>query len=298
MLGGGYVNYFSLDQRSYKVIPQVQQRFRLNTDQLLNYYVASINGIPVPLSTVAHIATKTLPESLNRFQQLNSATIQGVAVPGVAQADALNFLKSLSAKILPQGYTIDYGGLSRQYVQELSGFAVTFGFALVIIFLSLAALFESFRDPCIILVSVPMSIAGALIFISVGLGGASLNIYTDVGLVTLMGLISKHAILIVDFANELQRNGFSKREAIEQASGVRLRPILMTTAAMVLGVIPLIIASGAGAVSRFNMGLVIASGLSIGTLFTLFVVPAIYLLLAADHSQQSESELSPTPHPA
>ena len=298
MLGGGYVNYFSLDQRSYKVIPQVQQRFRLNSDQLLNYYVASINGIPVPLSTVAHIATKTLPESLNRFQQLNSATIQGVAVPGVAQADALNFLKSLSAKILPQGYTIDYGGLSRQYVQESSGFAVTFGFALVIIFLSLAALFESFRDPCIILVSVPMSIAGALIFISVGLGGASLNIYTDVGLVTLMGLISKHAILIVDFANELQRNGFSKREAIEQASGVRLRPILMTTAAMVLGVIPLIIASGAGAVSRFNMGLVIASGLSIGTLFTLFVVPAIYLLLAADHSRQSESELSPTPHAA
>ena len=207
MLGGGYVNYFSLDQRSYKVIPQVQQRFRLNTDQLLNYYIASVNGIPVPLSTVAHITTKTLPESLNHFQQLNSATIQGVAAPGVAQADALNFLKNLSSKILPPGYTIGYSGLSRQYVQESSGFVATFGFALVIIFLSLAALFESFRDPCIILVSVPMSIAGALIFISVGVGGASLNIYTDVGLVTLMGLISKHAILIVEFANELQRDG-------------------------------------------------------------------------------------------
>jgi len=298
MLGGGYVNYFSLDQRSYKVIPQVQQRFRLNTDQLLNYYVANVNGVPVPLSTVAHITTKTLPESLNHFQQLNSATIQGVAAPGVAQADALNFLKSLSSRILPPGYTVDYSGLSRQYVQESSGFVVTFGFALVIIFLSLAALFESFRDPFIILVSVPMSIAGALIFISVGVGGASLNIYTDVGLVTLMGLISKHAILIVEFANELQRNGVSKREAIEQAAGVRLRPILMTTAAMVLGVVPLIIASGAGAVSRFNMGLVISAGLSIGTLFTLFVVPAVYLMVATDHSRQIESEASPAPNPA
>jgi multidrug efflux pump len=299
MLGGGYVNYFSLDQRSYKVIPQVQQRFRLNTEQLLNYYVANVNGVPIPLSTVAHITTKTLPESLNHFQQLNSATIQGVAAPGVAQADALNFLKNLSRKTLPPGYTIGYSGLSRQYVQESSGFVVTFGFALVIIFLSLAALFESFRDPCIILVSVPMSIAGALIFISVGVGGASLNIYTEVGLVTLMGLISKHAILIVEFANDLQREGVSKREAIERAAGVRLRPILMTTAAMVLGVVPLIIASGAGAVSRFNMGLVIATGLSIGTLFTLFVVPAIYLLLATDHSRQAaEIEPSPVPRPA
>jgi multidrug efflux pump len=296
MLGGGYVNYFSLDQRSYKVIPQVRQRDRLNTDQLLNYYVANVNGIPVPLSTIAHITTKTVPESLNHFQQLNSATIQGVATPGVAQADALDFLKTLGKKLLPQGYTVDYSGLSRQYVQESSGFVVTFGFALVIIFLSLAALFESFRDPFIILVSVPMSIAGALLFISVGIGGATLNIYTEVGLVTLMGLISKHAILIVEFANELQMSGKSKREAVEMAAGIRLRPILMTTAAMVLGVVPLITASGAGAVSRFNMGLVIASGLSIGTLFTLFVVPAVYLMLATDHSRQAEGELSPA-HP-
>jgi multidrug efflux pump len=286
MLGGGYVNYFSLDRRSYKVIPQVQQRDRLNTDQLLNYYVANVNGIAIPLSTIARITTKTVPESLNHFQQLNSATIQGIATPGVAQADALNFLKDLSARALPLGYTVDYSGLSRQYIQESSGFIVTFGFALVIIFLSLAALFESFRDPFIILVSVPMSIAGALVFISVGLGGATLNIYTEVGLVTLMGLISKHAILIVEFANELQQEGKSKREAAERAAGIRLRPILMTTAAMVLGVIPLITASGAGAVSRFNMGLVIASGLSIGTLFTLFVVPAAYMMLATDHSSR------------
>ena len=239
----------------------MQRRFRLNTDQLLNYYVADVAGVPVPLSTIARMTTKTLPETLNHFQQLNSATIQGVAAPGVAQADALGLPKNLAAKTLPPGYTVDYSGLSRQYVQESTGFVETFGFAIVIIFLSLAALFESFRDPCIILVSVPMSIAGALIFVSLGTGGASMNIYTDVGLVTLMGLISKHAILIVEFANDLQRNDVSKREAIEQAAAIRLRPILMTTAAMVLGVVPLILASGAGAVSRFNMGLVIASGL-------------------------------------
>lgn len=288
MLSGAYVNYFSLDQRSYKVIPQVQRRFRLNTDQLLNYYVATVAGIPVPLAAIATITNKTVPETLNHFQQVNSATIQGVAAAGVAQADALEFLTGLADRTLPAGYTIDYGGLSRQYVQESTGFIETFGFALLIIFLSLAALFESFRDPCIILVSVPMSIAGALVFVSLGLGGASLNIYTDVGLVTLMGLISKHAILIVEFANDLQRNGASKREAIEQAAAIRLRPILMTTGAMVLGVIPLIVASGAGAASRFNMGLVIATGLGIGTLFTLFVVPAAYMLIGAVHSRQAD----------
>jgi len=290
MLGGGYVNYFSLDGRSYKVIPQVQQRYRLNTDQLLGYYIRNAAGTPVPLSTIAKVETKTVPESLNHFQQLNAALIQGVAFPGVSQEEALTYLKDLAAKILPPGYSVDYGGVSRQYVQESSGFVVTFAFALIIIFLSLAALFESFRDPLIILVSVPMSIAGALLFISLGLGGTSLNIYTDVGLVTLMGLISKHGILIVEFANELQRQGKSKREAIELAAGIRLRPILMTTAAMVLGVIPLLIASGAGAVSRFNMGLVIASGLAIGTAFTLFVVPAVYLMIAADHSRKRETE--------
>ncbi len=283
MLGGGYVNYFSISGRSYKVIPQVQQRYRLNAQQLLDYYIRTADGSLVPLSTIASIKTTTVPESLNHFQQLNSATIQGVAMPGVAQGDALSFLQDLAKRTLPEGYSIDYGGLSRQYIQETSGFVTTFGFALIIIFLALAALFESFRDPVIILVSVPMSIAGALIFVSLGFGGMSLNIYTEVGLVTLMGLISKHGILIVQFANHLQQAGRSKREAIEQAAAIRLRPILMTTAAMVLGVVPLITATGAGAVSRFQMGVVIASGLSIGTLFTLFVVPAVYLVLAADH---------------
>lgn len=289
MLGGGYVNYFSLADRSYKVIPQVQQGSRLNTQQLMNYYVGVVNGVPIPLSAIATISTKTIPESINHFQQLNSATIQGVAAPGVAQADALKFLQDLAKRTLPQGYSVDYGGLSRQYIQESSGFIATFGFALIIIYLALAALFESFRDPVIILVSVPMSIAGALIFINIGIGGASLNIYTEVGLVTLMGLISKHGILIVEFANDLQQQGKSKREAIEEACGIRLRPILMTTAAMVLGVVPLIMASGAGAVSRYNMGLVIASGLAIGTMFTLFVVPAVYMMIAADHSRHAEA---------
>jgi multidrug efflux pump len=288
MLGGGYVNYFGLDGRSYKVIPQVQQRYRLNADQLLNYYVRTSSGASVPLSTVASIVTHTAPESLNHFQQLNDGMIQGVTAPGVALGTAVSFLQDLAARELPAGYTVDYGGLSRQYVQESGGFLLTFGFALIIIYLSLAALFESFRDPFIILVSVPMSIAGALFFVGLGLGGASLNIYTEVGLVTLMGLISKHGILIVEFANNLQKEGHSRREAIEMAAGIRLRPILMTTAAMVLGVVPLIVATGAGAVSRFNMGLVIASGLAIGTLFTLFVVPAVYMLIAADHHARRE----------
>lgn len=288
MLGGGYVNYFSLDDRSYKVIPQVQQRYRLNTDQLKNYYIRTAAGGSVPLSTVAHIETTTIPESLNHFQQQNAATISGVAFPGVTQGEALSYLKNLAATTLPRGYSIDYGGQSRQFIQESSALVVTFFFALVIIFLVLAAQFESFRDPIIILATVPMSIFGALIFINLGLGGTSLNIYTEVGLVTLIGLISKHGILIVEFANNLQKKGRSKREAIEQAAGIRLRPILMTTAAMVLGVVPLITASGAGAVSRFNIGLVIATGMAIGTLFTLFVIPAMYMMLAAEHHQTAE----------
>ena len=203
----------------------------------------------------------------------------------MALGTAVAFLQDIAERELPPGYSVDYGGLSRQYVQESGGFVLTFGFALVIIYLSLAALFESFRDPFIILVSVPMSIAGALLFVGLGLGGASLNIYTEVGLVTLMGLISKHGILIVEFANNLQKEGHSRREAIEMAAGIRLRPILMTTAAMVLGVVPLIVATGAGAVSRFDVGLVNASGLTIGTLFTLFVVPAVYMLIAEDHAR-------------
>jgi multidrug efflux pump len=214
----------------------------------------------------------------------------GVAMPGVMLGDAVKKLKELAKEVLPQGYSVDYAGESRQYIQESNALFITFFFAIIIIFLVLAALFESFRDPLIVLVSVPMSICGAMIFISLGIGGASLNIYTEVGLVTLIGLISKHGILIVQFANVLQKQeGKSKREAIEMASSVRLRPILMTTAAMVVGVVPLVMATGAGAAGRYNMGLVIMTGIAIGTLFTLFVVPAMYLFLATDHSKNKES---------
>jgi multidrug efflux pump len=245
----------------------------------LNYYIKA-NGFSIPLSTILTLKTTVVPESLNHFQQLNAANITGVALPSVTLGQALETLNTIAKEVLPSGYSVDYAGQSRQFQQESSSLLVTFFFALIIIFLTLAALFESFRDPLIVLISVPMSICGAMIFVSLGIGGASLNIYTEVGLVTLIGLISKHGILIVQFANDLQREGKSKREAIEMAAAIRLRPILMTTASMVLGVVPLIMATGAGAVSRFNIGLVIASGISIGTLFTLFVVPAMYMFLA------------------
>jgi multidrug efflux pump len=300
MLGGGYANYFSLDGRSYRVMAQADRPFRLNPDQLLSYYIRSGDGKLVPLSTVAHIETKTIPQSLPRFQQLNAATIGGVS--GLSQGDALAKLNAIAERVLPEGYAVDYAGQSRQYIQEASGFAVIIGFALVIIFLVLAALYESFRSPLVILMSAPPAIAGALVFIYLLGGeqivGASLNIYTQVGLVTLVGLISKHGILIVDVANRLQREGYSRREAVEEAAGIRLRPILMTTAAMVLGVTPLLIASGAGASARFSMGLVISSGVAIGTLFTLFVVPAFYVLIAPNYSRDvshADEQLVPKP---
>lgn len=283
-LSEGYINYFELDGRSYQVIPQVERRYRLNPAQLENYYITAKTGESVQLSTIAKVKTVVVPEQINHFQQLNSATISAVPAPGITQGRALADFQAAAKKLLPQGYSIDYGSQSRQYIQEGNALLVTFFFALLIIFLSLSALFESFRDPLIVLISVPMSICGAMIFISTGVGGATLNIYTEVGLVTLIGLISKHGILIVQFANDLQLEGKSKREAIEMAAGIRLRPILMTTGAMVLGVVPLLTASGAGAVSRFDIGLVIGAGIAIGTIFTLFVVPAMYSFLAEEKS--------------
>lgn len=287
-LSEGYINYFNYQGRSYQVIPQVKRNTRLNTDQVLNYYIKTASGDSVPLATVASLERQVVPESLNHFQQLNSATISAVAVPGVSMEKALTTLANIAKENLPQGYYIDYAAQSRQFIKEGSSLIITFFFALIIIFLSLAALFESFRDPLIVLISVPMSICGAMIFISLGIGHATLNIYSEVGLVTLIGLISKHGILIVQFANELQAQGRKKLDAVRTAAAIRLRPILMTTAAMVLGVIPLILATGAGAESRYNIGLVIATGISIGTLFTLFVVPSIYLLLAQDHNQKQQ----------
>ena len=295
MLSGGYVNYFDMAGRSYKVIPEVVRRDRLNADQLANYTVADINGVPVPLSSVARIVTTTVPEQISHFQQMNAATISAVPMPGVSQGDALRALNGIAARALPPGYATDTSGPLRQFVQESSGFAATFGLAVAVIYLALAALFGSFRDPLIILVSVPMSLGGALVFIYLGVHGATLNIYTEVGLVTLMGLISKHGILMVEVANEQQALGATKRAAIEHAALLRLRPILMTTAAMVLGVAPLVFATGSGAAARFAMGLVIATGLAIGTLFTLFVVPAFYVLLARRHGAR---EIMPGARPA
>src|SRR5471032_3054393 len=279
-LGGGYVNYFSIAGRSYKVIPQVQQIDRLNPADVLNFYIRTPTGAMIPASTVASLKYSTQPESITRFQQLNSVTISGVS--GESLRDTVK-------QVAPSGYTVDYSGQSRVFMQESGGFLVTMAFAVIIVFLALAAQFESFRDPIVILVSVPLALFGAMIFIF--LGFASVNIYTEVGLVTLMGLISKHGILIVEVANHERAAGKNKREAIEAAAGTRLRPILMTTAAMVFGVVPLVVASGAGAAGRHAMGLVIFTGLSIGTLFTLFVVPAMYMFLAGEHkAEQPESE--------
>ncbi len=255
---------------------------RLDPSNVLNFYIKTPNNGLVLASTVASLKYSVEPETINHFQQLNSVTISGV--PSGPQGDTLQYLRDEVHQLAPSGYQVDYAGPSRQFVQESGGFAVTFAFALIIVFLALAALFESFRDPVVILVSVPMALFGAMIFVF--LGFASMNIYTEVGLVTLMGLISKHGILIVEVANTLQHEGKAKRDAIIQAAGTRLRPILMTTAAMVFGVVPLVIASGAGAAGRQAMGIVIFTGMAIGTLFTLFVVPAMYLFLATDRSKQ------------
>jgi multidrug efflux pump len=288
LLGGNYVNRFNLEGRSYQVIPQVPRSQRLSPEALGQYYVPTSTGQQVPLSTVVTIETGTDPNALTHYNQLNSATFQAVPMPGVTVGQAVDFLEG-EAKKLPAGFSHDYLADSRQYVQEGNQLAVTFGFALIIIFLVLAAQFESLRDPLVIMISVPMAISGALIPLFFGV--ATMNIYTQVGLLTLVGLISKHGILMVEFANELQlREGLDRRSAIEMAARVRLRPILMTTAAMVTGLLPLLAATGAGAASRFSIGLVVVAGMSIGTLFTLFVLPAVYVAIATDHRAAAESE--------
>lgn len=289
LLGGNYVNRFSLHGRSYQVIPQVPREYRLTPDWLTRYQVRTSSGVLVPLATVASISTSVQPNGLPTFQQLNSATLQAVPFPGHTLGEAISFLQQKARDLLPEGYSIDYQGESRQFVQEGNTLIITFVFALIVIFLVLAAQFESFRDPFIILIALPTSMFGALLPLNIlgTFGLASMNIYSQIGLVTLIGLISKHGILMVEFANKLQENdGYGRREAIEHAAAVRLRPILMTTAAMVVGMIPLILAEGAGANSRFAIGLVIAAGMSIGTIFTLFVTPAIYTLIAREHRKK------------
>jgi multidrug efflux pump len=287
LVGENFVNRFNLGGRSYEVIPQVPRVDRLNGDTLTRYYVNSASGQPVPLSNLVKVTTDTAPNALTRYNQLNSATFQAVPMPGVTMGQAVDFLEQ-QAKGLPRGFGHDYLSDARQYVQEGKQLVATFVFALIVIFLVLAAQFESLRDPLVILVSVPLSICGALFPLFFGL--ATMNIYTQVGLVTLIGLISKHGILMVEFANQLQVNeGLDRRRAIERAARVRLRPILMTTAAMVVGLVPLLIASGAGAASRFSIGVVVVAGMSVGTMFTLFVLPAVYTVLAKDHAAAAHS---------
>ncbi|HZQ18356.1 MAG TPA: efflux RND transporter permease subunit [Terriglobales bacterium] len=282
LLGGNYVNRFSIQGESYKVIPQVKRQDRLNPQQLEHIYVKGSNNQLVPLSTFATLNTTTQPRSLNKFQQLNAVRIQGVIPPPVPLDKALTFLEDTAKQMLPQGFTFDYAGESRQLRVEGSKFLGTFLLSGVLIYLVLAAQFESFRDPFIILAgSVPLAIAGALAFSF--LGFTTLNIYSQVGLITLVGLVAKNGILIVEFANQLQERGHSKLEAIIEASGTRLRPILMTTAATVFGHLPLVFATGPGAGARNSIGIMLVTGMVIGTAFTLFVVPSIYMLVAKRH---------------
>ncbi len=296
LMAGGFVGRFAMDNRSYRVIPQVRRSERLNPEQVGDFFTRNRDGELIQMAGLIDLEPSVQPQQLRRFQQLNAVTISGVPRPGVTLGEALEILEEAAAEILPVTYSTDYAGQSRQFRAEGQQLIVTFFFALVVIFLVLSAQFESFRDAIIMLVTVPMSICGALIFISLGI--TSLNIYSQVGLLTLIGLIAKHGILIVEFANQLQSEGRSKRQAIEEATSIRLRPILMTTAATVLAMIPLLVASGPGAGARFAIGLVIASGMAIGTLFTLFVVPAMYLYLARDRNVQQSEDQQPEAAPS
>ncbi|MGB0220197.1 MAG: efflux RND transporter permease subunit [Sinimarinibacterium flocculans] len=294
LLAGGEVNRFSYDSRSYKVIQQVTRGERINPQQLEGYYTRARNGELIPLSTLVKLEDRVIPRTIEHFQQLNSNTIIAVPRPDIPQGEALKVFEDLFAELAPANFQTDYAGASRQFKQEGTALATTFVFALILIYLVLAAQFESFRDPIIMLVTVPMSICGALLVLNIfailnsmqiaQFPGMTLNIYTQVGLVTLIGVISKHGILIVEFANKLQEQGMGKREAIEEAASIRLRPVLMTTAALVIAMFPLLFAEGPGAGSRFSIGLVIAAGMTIGTLFTLYVVPAMYLYIGRDYA--------------
>ena len=296
MLGGNFVNRFNIDGRSYKVIPQIKRVDRLNPEQLNDIYITGPDGNLVPFSTVASIRNTTVPRSMNRFQQLNAVKISGVSVRPLDEA--LRYLEDEAAKILPRGYVVDYTGESRQLRTESNKFLPAFGLAVVLIFLVLAAQFNSFRDPFVILAgSVPLAMFGALVFTFLKMPDpnipfwthgwtSTMNIYSQVGLVTLVGLVSKNGILIVEFANKVRDQGRSKKEAVREAALTRLRPILMTTGATIAGHFPLTLVTGAGAAARNSIGLVIVGGMAIGSLFTLFIVPSIYMLIARDHSTE------------
>ena len=285
LVGENYINRFNWFDRSYDVIAQVPQEKRRAPDDLTGYYVRAESGKLVPLATVVDVQMRPEANRLPQFNQMNAVTLSAVLMPGVTMGQAVDFLK---AQPLPAGAQVDWLSDSRQFVKEGNQLVVSFGFALIVIFLVLAAQYESFRDPLVILVTVPLAIGGALI--PLWLGYATLNIYTQIGLVTLIGLISKHGILMVSFANEIQKDEeLSPIEAMRKAAVIRMRPILMTTAAMVAGLVPLLFAVGAGAASRFSIGIVVVTGMLVGTLFTLFVLPTIYTLLARDHRAQAAS---------
>jgi multidrug efflux pump len=302
LVGGDFVNRFDISGRSYKVIPQIQRVDRLNPAQLKNVYVTGPNGRLVPLSTFATLRESVVPRSLNRFQQLNAVKISGVAIRPLDEA--LRFLEDEAAKILPKGYVIDYTGESRQLRTEGNKFLPAFGLAVILIFLVLAAQFNSFRDPFVILGgSVPLAMFGALLFTFLKMPDpnvpfwthgwtTTMNIYSQVGLVTLVGLVSKNGILIVEFANQLQLQGLSKLAAVRQAAMIRLRPILMVSAATIGGHFPLTLVTGAGAAARNSIGLVLVGGMFIGTFFTLFIIPSIYMLVARDHGKDREDGMA------
>ncbi|QDF65304.1 multidrug efflux RND transporter permease subunit [Shewanella sp. SNU WT4] len=291
MITDGYVNRVNIDGRAYEVIPQVERKYRANPEALKDYYLVAADGMAVPLSSLVHVDVISEPRSLPHFNQMNSITIAAVPAPGVAMGDTINFLQNIGDNELPKGYTFSFLGEARQFVEEGNAMYTTFGLALLIIFLVLASQFESLRDPIVILISVPLAVSGALIALGWThiFGLTSLNIYTQVGLITLVGLISKHGILMCEVAKEEQmNNGLNRQDAIMHAAAIRLRPILMTTAAMIAGLLPLLFASGAGAASRFNIGIVIVAGLGIGTIFTLFVLPVIYTFIAEKHHPLAE----------
>jgi multidrug efflux pump len=293
LLSGNYVNRFSIQGRSYKVIPQVKRSERLTADQLKDIYISGGDGKLVPLSTFATIETTTQPRDLKRFQQLNAVRIQGAIPPGVSLDKALTMLETEARRILPQGYTMDYAGESRQLRKEGSKFFGVFMLSAILIYLVLAAQFESFRDPFVVLAgSVPLAISGSLIFSF--LGFTTINIYSQVGLITLVGLVAKNGILIVQFANHLQETGHDKLSAVIEAGATRLRPILMTTAATVVGHLPLVFAKGPGAGARNSIGIMLVTGMIIGTTFTLFVVPSIYMLVAKTRKTVASDEPEPT----
>jgi multidrug efflux pump len=307
MIGGDFVNRFNIDGRAYKVIPQIERASRLTADQLGDIHITGPEGQLIPLNSVATIKQGVEPRQLNRFQQLNAVKISGVA-PRSLDA-GLKVLEEAAAKTLPAGYRVDYTGESRQLRQESGRFLPAMVLALVLIFLVLAAQFNSFRDPFVILTgSVPLAMFGAMIFTFLKFTGppgmhfkltegwtTTLNIYSQVGLVTLVGLVSKNGILIVEFANKQQLLGISKLEAVHAAAVTRLRPILMTTVATVAGHFPLTLVSGPGASARNSIGVVLVGGMTIGSLFTLFVVPALYVLIAKDHraERQAAAEVAP-----